>query len=118
MIRLAGRTLFHVIFLLWRKSPNANPVRNAVSVNPGKYVPDGKIIMPRTSPMAYPMPDHRGPYMIPIIATGRNPNPILSIGVLIEQNRVRMISKAIRNAITTSLVVLDLVPIKKTPFFL
>ena len=98
--RLAGSTLFQVISFPLRKNPNIIPVKNAVRVNPGKYAADGKISMPSKSPIAYPIPAQIGPYKIPIIATGRNPNPIRTIGVWIEQNLVRMISSAIRNART------------------
>lgn len=117
MIRLAGRTVFHVIFsLLCKKRPNTKPVNMAVAVNPGKKIPEGNISMPRMSPTAYPIAAQIGPYIIPIMATGRNPKPMRSIGVFIEQNLVKIISKAMRNAMMTNLVVADLLFIKKTPF--
>lgn len=114
MIKLAGRTVFQVIFsLLYKKIPNTSPVSIAVTVNPGKNTPDGNMSIPNISPIAYPIAAHIGPYIIPIMATGRKPKPIRSIGVFMEQNLVRIISKAIRNAITTNLVVADLLSIKK-----
>ena len=114
---VAGRTRFHETgfrySLLYRNSPNTYPVMNAVKVNPGKYAPEGKINIPRTSPMAYPIPAQSGPYLIPIMAIGKNPKPILRIGVLIEQNRVSTISVAIKNAIVTRRNVVDLLFICK-----
>ena len=116
MIRLAGSTVFHVIVsFLCKKNPNTNPVRIAVTVKPGKKTPEGKISIPSISPTAYPTAAQIGPYMIPTIATGRKPKPIRSIGVLMEQNRVSIISSAMRNAIVTNRVVLALLSIKKTP---
>ena len=116
-ISVAGRTRFHEMdllhSLLYRNNPNMYPVMNAVRVNPGKYAPEGKINMPRTSPIAYPNPAQSGPYLIPIMAIGKNPKPILRIGVLIEQNRVSTISVAIKNAIVTRRNVVDLLFIYK-----
>ena len=116
-ISVAGRTRFHemdlLYSLLYKNNPNTYPVMNAVNVKPGKYAPEGKISIPRISPMAYPNPAQSGPYLIPIIAIGKNPKPILRIGVLMEQNRVNTISVAIKNAMVTSRNVVDLLFIYK-----
>jgi len=57
------------------------PVRNALNVNPGKYGPFGKIIMPIISAAAAAIPPISGPNRIAEKAIGMNPKPILIIGV-------------------------------------
>jgi hypothetical protein len=83
-------------------------VRKAVSVNPGKYGPMGKISIPMISPRAYETPAHKGPYRIDVMATGRKPKESLKeVGIKIAKILVKRTSKVIINDITTNLVILE-----------
>ena len=74
------------------------PVSAAVSVNPGKNAPEGKMSTPSRSPTAPQTPPHTGPKAAPAIATGIIPKPIRRNCVLMETNRVRIMSSAMRSA--------------------
>ena len=81
-------------FLLYKNKPNITPEISAESVNPGKYGPIGNIIAPRKSPIPASNPAHIGPYISAATAIGTKLNPILTIGVLIERKRDKIISAA------------------------
>jgi hypothetical protein len=92
------------------------PVNAADKVKPGKKAPLGKIRIPKTSPAAYAIPAQIGPYIMPNMATGRKPNPILKKGVLIDKNLVKIISSAMNKPIVINFVVLELFNIIKNSF--
>jgi len=105
--KAATKVLFQVICFLYKMSPKIAPVRNAVSVKPGKKAALGIRVIPTKSPTMPAAPVHQGPYRIAIIATGRKPKPIRKVGVSMDKKRVRIISSAIRSAMTTNWVVND-----------
>ena len=78
----------------FRKRPKISPVTAAVSVNPGKYAPVGKIKEPSRSPKAPQTAAQTGPYRAPHTATARKPSPIFITGVLIARTLVKSTSSA------------------------
>ena len=54
-------TTFKTVTFLRKNQPNTAPVKNAVSVNPGKYAPTGNKIAETTSPIAPTNPPATGP---------------------------------------------------------
>ena len=80
-VKTAPIILGHVFGLLYKNTPYTIPVKNAVNVKPGKNAPEGNNATPKRSPIVYAIPALNGPYIIAIIAIGKKPNPILTIGV-------------------------------------
>lgn len=115
-IKTAKQTFCTDCFLC-KNIPHVKPMQNAVSVIPGKYVPNGSNIAPIISDNPATTPVRTGPNTIADITIGTNEKPILAIGVFIDKNLVNTISVAIRIAISVIVFVLnDVVFCIKNPF--
>ena len=87
---------------LCKNKPKQKPVKIAVAVNPGKYADPlvGNKVAPIKSPNPPTIIPPTGPYKYAANASGKNANPILTIGMEMERKRAKTISVARRSART------------------